>query len=280
MTRSARGGFTLVELLVGMTATAFVAAALLKMVMVDFRAAEQREAWRTARQAVRSGLAMLTDDLQMVETSGGIEAAAAGGQDLTIRVPYAIGVLCTTNGSATTVGLMPTDSVLFNQPGHSGFAWRNDTTGVYTYVASSAPAAAAASVCATAGLTIPATGRSVTVNGTIPAALPIGSLMLLYRRVRYQIKASTVMPGQTALWRTLVSSGATEEIAAPFDPASRFNFFIDQGGIAQAAVPSPLSSMTGVQLAFTGQSDFTARGTGGPKTVPVTASAYFQNRAP
>jgi prepilin-type N-terminal cleavage/methylation domain-containing protein len=280
MTPRGRGGFTLVELMIGMILTSIVAYSMLRMVMSDMRFAEDREAWRQARQAARSGVTVVSSDLRMVEPGGGIESVSADGRDLTFRVPYAFGVVCTTNGSSSVVMLLPTDSLMLAQGGFSGFAWRDTTSGAYTYVTSGVTysATGAAASCTGAGIT-PVTGSTiVTIGGTIPAASPPGTLLFIFRRLRYELKASTTIPGQTGLWRTVLSTGATQELSAPFDATARFSYFVNASTTSQTAVPSPLTSMTGVELAFSGRSESTPRGSSGPKTVPFTTSIFFQNR--
>lgn len=277
MTR--RAGFTLIELLVGLVLSAIVGGAMVRLMMGELRFAEDREAWRTARQAARSGLTTLSADLRMLETEGGVEAAAA--RDLTVRAPYALGTLCATDGAVSTIALLPVDSAMFAQPGHSGFAWRDEGTGAYAYVpAGTVTMGASSSPCTTAGITVIAGGPLVTLSGAVPAGLVPGSLFFLYRRTRYEFKASVAMPGQTALWRTLVTANRTEEIAAPFDTGARFRFYDGGAATAQNTVPTSLGDISGLELAFDGRSDRTPRGAPGPKVVQFSASLFFQNRTP
>ncbi|HEX9894418.1 MAG TPA: prepilin-type N-terminal cleavage/methylation domain-containing protein [Gemmatimonadales bacterium] len=274
-----RAGFTLIELLLALILTTVVSGVLVRLLMGDMRFAEDREAWRTARQAARSGLTVLTADLRMLETGAGVEAAAAGGQDITVRIPYAFGVLCSTTGTSSTVTLLPVDSLMFAQPGHSGFAWRDDIPKTYTYVPSSLVTLGAPSgPCTTSGITVLPGSRIIIVDGLVPATLVKGTVFLLYRRIRYQFKPSVIMPGQTALWRTLLSSGTTEEVAAPFDAGARFRFYVGSGTDPQNAVPSPLSDISGLELAFDGRSDRTPRATSGPKVVQFSTAVFFQNQ--
>jgi prepilin-type N-terminal cleavage/methylation domain-containing protein len=274
-----RAGFTLVELLVGIIVASVVGAAMVRFLMADMAFQDDREAWRTARQAARAGLTVLSADLRMVETGGGIESATAGGQDVVVRVPYAMGALCATNGSISTVALLPADSLMFAQAGYSGFAWRDEATGVYTYVAGGTIGAGAPATCTGAGITPVAGGQVITLSGTVPAGLARGAVFLLYRRIRYEIKASVAMPGRTALWRTLVTTGATEELAAPFDAGSRFRYFVAGSATAQDAVPSPLSNIIGFELVFDGSSDGPPRRAAGPKVVPFSTAIFFQNQS-
>jgi prepilin-type N-terminal cleavage/methylation domain-containing protein len=280
MTRS-RNGFTLIELMISMVAMSIVGLALVKLMMTDMRFAEDREAWRTARQAARSGYEATTADLRMIESGNGVEAAVAGGKDLTLRVPYAFGTLCQASGSSSVVSMMPVDSAMFAQPGHSGFAWRNDTTQAYTYVSGgTVTVGGSAAVCTTAGIQ-PVTGGFIAiVTGTLPTTRPVGTVVLLYRRIRYELKASVLMPGQTALWRTPLNGGTAEELAAPFASTAHFRFYVGTPTTPQDAVPSPLSSISGFELAFDGQSDRTPRNASGPKVVPFASSIFFQNVTP
>ncbi len=277
---SSRRGFTMVELLIGVVVTGILGVALVRMVMFDARLSEDREAWRTARQATRSALAVLTSDLRMVEPGGGVVAASTDGRDLTIRVPYAFGVMCLTSGNVTTLALLPVDSVMFAQPGFAGFAWRDRLAGTYTYVpggtltlgASSAPCTAAPAITPVAG------GQMVSVTGTVPLTVEKGAIFLLYRRVRYEIKASVLMPGETALWRTVENTSVTEELAVPFGATTRFRYHVAASPAAQDLPPAPLSNLAGVELALEGRSDRTARTSASRKTVAYQTSIYFRNR--
>ena len=291
-TRSmARQGFTLVELLITLIIAAVVGAALLRMVVAQGRFMDQQEASRSARRVSRSGINRLVSDLRAVEASNGLQAAAAGGQDFTVRVPYAFGVVCSHGLSGvgiTTVSLLPVDSAMYNAPGFSGFAWRN-AAGVYTYpVAVPVIAAGTAANCQNAGPdsihTLAAAGGAPAgqiVNLTGVALLPTpprGSLVLLYRRVRYEFKASVAVPGQTGLWRTMVTTGQTEELAAPFAATARVNFFVLNNGTAQAAVPAPLANTRGLELVLNGLSERAPSGSAVAKSAPVTTSVFFENR--
>src|SRR5947208_353322 len=97
-----RRGFTLIELLVGMVISAIIGVAMVKVIMSQTRFMDNQEAWRTARGVSRGSLNRLMSDLRMVEATNGLEAAAAGGKDFTVKVPYAFGVVCSSTGTATT----------------------------------------------------------------------------------------------------------------------------------------------------------------------------------
>ncbi|HEU4682041.1 MAG TPA: prepilin-type N-terminal cleavage/methylation domain-containing protein [Gemmatimonadales bacterium] len=289
----ARRGFTLAELLVSLVVTAIIGGALVRMVLSQARFMDQQEAWRGARSVARGGINRLVSDLRLVEATGGVEAASPGGQDFTIRVPYAFGIMCRTAATVTTVSLLPVDSAMFAAPGYSGFAWR-DTAGVYTYIPSAVlPVIPGTEADCTGALP---TGFGITtlgsingspagqvVNLTTGAALspvpPVGSIVFLYRRVRYEFKNSVVLPGRTGLWRTtLDAGGTTEELAAPFATTARINFYRLNSAISEMAVPAQLSEVRGLELVLDGMSEGTPRGSATPKTANVVTSVFFENR--
>ena len=290
---TARRGFTLIELLISLIVSAIVGGALVRMVLSQARFMDQQEAYRGARSTARGGLNRLLSDLRAVEATGGLEAAAAGGQDFTIRVPYAWGIMCSTTGVLTTLSLLPVDSAMFAAPGFSGFAWRNSTTGAYTYqtAAVSLTTPGTPGNC-TAAVPVPITtlpsingspaGQTINVGGVVPLVAaggpPVGSIFFLFRRVHYEFKASTALPGRTGLYRTMLSGGATEEIATPFANTARVNFYVLNATPAQSAVPGTLSNTRGLELKLDGMSERTPGGSAAPKTASVTTSVFFENR--
>ena len=293
----ARRGFTLVELMIAMIIAVVVGAALVRMTIAQARFMDQQEAWRSARGVSRSGINRLVSDLRMLETGGGVEAAAAGGQDFTIRVPYAFGIMCSTTGALTTLSLLPVDSAVFAAPGFSGFAWRNNA-GVYTYqtvavsltnpgTSVNCTAAVPGTINAGTGGALPSingspAGKVINVGGAVPlvgAGGPaVGSIFFLFRRVRYEFKNSVAVPGRVGLWRTTLTGGATEELASPFANTARVNFYVLNSATAQSAVPGTLSNIRGLELVLDGMSERTPGGSTAPKTANVTTSVFFQNR--
>ncbi len=296
-TRSlSRQGFTLIELMLSLIIASIVGAALIRMSLAQARFMDQQEAWRSARSVARGGINRLISDLRAVEATNGVAAAAAGGQDFTIRVPYAFGVMCQTavgGAGPTTVSLLPVDSAVYAAPGYSGFAYR-DAAGNYTYVANTTAIAAGAAATCTGALPLPINladggalpaingspaGRIVILAGPVPAATPVGSIFFLYRTIRYQFKNSVLVPGRTGLFRTPVNGGGVEEeIATPFDATARVNFYVLNAGVAQAAVPALLGNIRGLELVLNGQSERTPGGSNAPKTANVTTSVFFENR--
>jgi hypothetical protein len=294
-----RRGVTLVELLLSLVVTAIVGAALIRMVLSQARFMDQQEAWRSARAVARGGVNRMVSDLRVVEATGGLTAAAVGGQDFTVRVPYAFGVVCNLPSvKSATVSLLPVDSAMYNAPGKSGFAIRADD-GTYTYYTSSVlstpPPGGTLTDCSGPALpnlpiiTLPSlngspAGQVVLLTATAGAFAPtpkVGQIVFIYRRVRYEFKNSVLLPGRTGLFRTLLDATPnplTEELATPFAATARVNFYVLNNVASQTAVPAPLSDTRGLELVLDGMSERTPGGSAGPKTANVKTSVFFENR--
>ncbi len=291
-----RRGFTLVELLLSLIVTAVVGAALVRMVLGQARFMDQQEAWRGARAVARGGVNRLASDLRMVEATNGVFAAVAGGQDFTVRVPYAFGVVCLAAGNTLTLSMLPVDSAMYNAPGHSGFAVRADD-GTYAYYTSTVldlipanigngnctgVAAPDKPITTLASMNGSPAGNTITVTATAAFNPPVkkGQIVFLYRRIRYQFKNSVALAGRTGLFRAPVDAvgGPEEEIATPFAATARVNFYVLNNAVAQAAVPGTLGDIRGFELVLDGMSERAPQGSATYKTANVRTSVFFENR--
>ena len=289
MNRHSRRGVTLIELLIAMIVASILGGALLTLMMAMNRFEEREEGLRGARRAGRSAVNSLAADLRMVDPEWGIEAATA--TSVTLRIPYALGLICSSTSTVHTVMLLPVDSVALVQPGISGFASRGSdgaitatTTSVTVAFAGSVPAA-----CTTAGIQSISAGagetnaitRPTTLTGTGFTVLTAGTPVLLYRRVRYYFGTSgqSGLTGRTALWRDWLDDGAgATELAGPYDATAAFRFYNTSATTAQTAVPSPLTNIYGIELFLPGESDRTARKRTAPEQANLTTSVFFMNR--
>jgi prepilin-type N-terminal cleavage/methylation domain-containing protein len=277
---SARRGFTLAELLVGMVILGIIGAALSRLFLSQSRFYDLQAQLRRARFVSRTAINAALSDLRMVEATGGVVSATA--TQVTVRVPYAIGIVCANTGTQTTLSLWPVDSTVYATAGFAGYVWR-DSLGNMTYAeAGTSLVADNASVCTTANVTVLAGGRVVAVRPALPATLPavtaVGTSVFLVQRLTYEFKASTALPGRTALWRTIVGTGQTDELVAPFDSSAKFGFFVVGSDTAQAAVPSPLTNMRGLQLNLTSQSERAPQGGTAPKQAQAVTAVFFNNQ--
>ncbi len=215
----------------------------------------------------------------MVEATGGVVSAT--NTQVTVRTPYAMGIVCANTASLTTVALFPVDSAAYATAGFTGYAWR-DSLGAYHYVESGVTlASGTASLCTTANVTVLPGGFVVAIAPALPASLPtvtaVGTPVLLTQRLTYSFAPSVTLPGRTALWRTIVGTSGTDELVAPFDSTSQFKFFVVGSDSAQSAVPNPLSTMLGLQLVFNAQSERTPHGHAAVMTAQITTAVFFNN---
>jgi len=270
-----RAGFTLVELLIGVIIMAVIGAALIKLIIVQSRAFEQSRERIGGRQVSRSAMNLVFSELRMVDAAGGV--VTANRDSVTLRVPYAMGVLCVAGGSA--VALLPTDSAVYAAAGFSGYAYRDSASGVYQYVEGGASLAAGSAVtCTGAGFNMPAQSRFITLAPPLPLTATAGTPVLLEQRITYAFAASVILPGRQALWRRVNATNTSQEVAMPFDTSRAFRFFVREGDSAQTAVPSPLSDIRGLELVFAGQSERKPRGRTQFFTEPLVTAVFFGNR--
>jgi len=279
--RRARRGFTLIELLVGMVIFAIIGALFTQLLTTQGRFFDKQGMGNAARNVSRGSLNRLVSDFRMIETTGGVLAASP--TSLTLRIPFAIGVVCSSNATSTAVSMLPVDSVAYNAEGFYGFAWRNAVTGAYTYVEN--PAArdktTGQTACNAVAITTLPEGRAARIT-PIVAGGSLGTPVFLYRRIRYQFKASTAVPGKVGLFRTIIfpnGSEMAEELVAPFANTARYRFFVVGDNLtAHDNPPVLLSDIRGIELHLDGVSEVIAAGKTTPETARFTTAVFFKNR--
>src|SRR5687767_2830492 len=270
-----RSGLTIIELIVTVIVLGIVGGGIVRMLMSQAQFYEHQGAGRNARSISRAAVNVLLSEMRMVEVPNGV--VAANPASVTLRVPYALGVYCGSPGGVSTVALLPADSAMLAEPGFSGYAWRG-RLGNYNYVEGGAALALPVpGTCIAAGINpLPGSVR-IGVTPVLPVGAPVGTVVLLTRRLTYAFAASAAIPGRLALWRRVDASGEREELAAPFDAAARFRFYALNANAAQDAVPA-LTDIRGFELVLDGASEASPRTTGTPQRAPLTTSVFFRNR--
>ncbi|MDP9204696.1 MAG: type II secretion system GspH family protein [Gemmatimonadota bacterium] len=282
--RSARRGFTLIELIVGIVIFAIVGMLFTRLLTVQGKFYDRQGMGNAARNVSRASLNRVVSDFRMIEATGGVIAATS--TSLTIRIPFAIGVMCANSGGGTALSLLPVDSTTYANAGFYGYAWRNFQTGVYSYVENPATEtsgdAVAIAVCTGVNVTTVTNGRVVVVTPTLPINAGLGTPVFLYSRIKYEFKASTAVPGKLGLYRTTIApNGAqsSEELVAPFANTASWKFFTVNGGsVAQVAPPANLADMRGLELHLDGISETIAAGLTTNESAPFTTAVFFKNR--
>lgn len=276
---AARAGFSLVELQIALVVTALILTAMTGLFIGQTRLASGQKSERNARAVSRGGANALLVELRMVEATGGVEAASA--KEVTLRVPYAVGVICATSLSEAIVSILPVDSVLFTLPGYSGYAWRDDN-GAYTYrtgAQAQPDASVGSAACDAASITVLPSGRAVRLTPGVDPALGAGpgTPVLLYRRTRYAFAPDPSMQGDTALVRTTLDAGDPVVLAGPYSGSSRFRFFVGSDPVARDAAPADLGTVRGLQLDLEGVGGRAAGPSGTEAEAPLATAIYFNN---
>jgi prepilin-type N-terminal cleavage/methylation domain-containing protein len=278
-----RAGFSLPELLVGLVLLAIIASLFTRLLVDQARFFDLQGQSNAARNVSRGPINRVVSDLRMVEAEGGVIAASTS--QITVRVPYAIGVVCQTVGNPveTEVTLLPVDSVMYNAPGFYGYAWRDNATGHYTYVESGAAAGPSqvSGACTSAGITNLTNGPRLSLTPALPAAATLGTPVMLYRRIRYEFKSSVLVPGTIGLFRGVIAPDGTltsEELAAPFAATASFAFYTINSPTPSTTPPSDLTTLRGFELHLDGMSERPPAGKTVPTTTPFTTAVFFKNR--
>ena len=270
-----RAGFTLAELLVALIITAILGGAAMRLFITQSRFFDTHVKQQSARAVSRSAINTVMSDLRMVEAPNGVTAAST--TSITLRVPYAIGVVCASGVSSTTVAFMPADSLAFANAALSGYAWRG-SNGAYTIVEGGVSTSTGAiGTCTGANITPITNGKVLTVSPVLAAGATAGTPVYLYQRIRYSFGPSTTFSGRTALWRTVVETGASEEVAAPFGAASGFEFFDQNAGNASSTTVPPLATIRGIGLVLYGQSETPRYGMTTAESSMFRTAVFFMN---
>ncbi len=271
-----RRGFSLTELVITMVIAGVLGAAVTKILITTSRFYGQDAALRGARTVSRSALGLLDQELRMVDATGGVVRADSA--YLTVRQPFAMGVLCTTGGATATVSLLPVDSLVLAGAGFSGYAWR-DASGAWVYVEAGAKrSTGSAAACSGASVTTLAGGSVVALTPAPPATAGAGTPVFLFQRISYRFAPSSALPGRVGLWRDVEATGLAEELAAPFDAGARFRFLTLNADTSRVLAPLLLADLRGVELVLTGASERTPLGRRTPESVRLTTAVFFMNR--
>ena len=280
--RAHRPGFSLVELLVALVLTAIIGTSLTMLFVTQSRFLEQQQKQAFARGVTRSASNIMMSELRMVDRDSGIIAASP--TSVTVRVPFAMGVVCGSAVNTVTFLMFPVDASVYDNGGITGFAYRagaGASTGYYQYRATSAlPVTNALSVlCTTAGIAGPAGSviKQVISTTALSPAPVAGAPLMLYRNVRYHFANSTAVPGRQGLYREV--DGLDEEIVAPFDASAGFAFFVNDALASQSAAPSTanLNTLTGLEIKLNSISE-RPNADGTYSVVPLTTGVFFKNR--
>lgn len=272
-----RPGFTLPDILVSLVVMGVIGAALAQVMIVQSQFYSKHEGRSQARAVSRSATNLMLSELRMVEPTGGLIAVSS--TSITLRVPYAMGMVCENAGGILTVAMMrlDTDARAEATPGNSGYAWRA-TDGTYHYVLGKVTTGSGTCPTGTGSIAPDPQGYVITIPN--PPSGPIaGTPLFLYQRINYAFSTSVSVPGRIGLWRTALdrTSGAPEEVVAPFDNSAAFRFYVDGSNTPQPSPPVPLSGLRGLELNLISINERAANNNL-EELAPYTTSVFFKNR--
>jgi prepilin-type N-terminal cleavage/methylation domain-containing protein len=286
--RRVRRGFTIIELLIGIVIFGIIGALCTQLITTQGRWFDRQGMGNAARNVSRASLNRVVSDFRMIEAGGAVVAASS--TSLTIRVPFAIGVMCgNPNTSETSVSILPVDSMTYSKSPFYGYAWRNYQTGKYSYVESPASRSTAdageIAVCTNVNVTTVPGGKVIVLSPMLPTGsglAGLGTPVFLYSMIRYEFKTSTAVPGKIGLYRTSIAPGGgetAEELVAPFANTANWKFFVVNGGtVAQTNPPAVLSDIRGLELHLDGNSEAIAATKTLSESAPFTTAVFFKNR--
>jgi prepilin-type N-terminal cleavage/methylation domain-containing protein len=274
---SRRRGFSLAELMVALVISGIIGVALTRLVINQARFTAAQDGSMRARAGARSALNAIMYDLRQV--SGGAVVGASP-DSITLRVPYAFGVVCMQVSGSTVLALLPPDSALYANARASGYAWR-DSTGLWIRIEPATEASASPAICAAAtppvlALSGPTRSYASAVTPNDPST-PDGAMVVVYQNIRFAFAPSVELPGRRALWRRVLSSGVTDELVAPFDSAAHFEFLVGPMLTPRMTVPASLDSITGIRAVLVATSERAPEGKSQPASFTLTSDLVFRN---
>lgn len=287
--RRARHAFTLVEIVVALLILSVIGAAVVQLILYQARFSERQMGFRNARTVSRNAMNIMLTDLRMAQDSGGLIAASR--DSITVRVPVAFGLLCSTAGGAT-MSLLPVDSAMMALAQYSGWAYRDSASGNYVYrnagtpIALNAVSAGTASLCTdsvTGPGVLPVTygtrsSRVITVADAPSGTPNPGWPVFVYQQITYSFGSSGTFSGRRGLYRKVQTSSApiSDEIIAPFDTSAKFRFYVLNADTAQSGVPADLNTVRGLQLVLAGSSPRASASQRPPGS--LVTGVFFKNR--
>lgn len=272
-----RAGMMLVELLVTLVILGLVGAVITGLFLTQSRLFGSQDARREARTASQSAVNVMLTELRMVDAVGGV--IAADDKSVSLRVPYALGVVCSSSATETMVSLFPTDNVgSADDWALTGYAWR-DEAGLYQYRTASVGTTGAAAACASAGIAVVPDGQAIKLEPG-DAMAPSGAPVILYRRITYDFREVPGAPGSVELWRMVEGANTVEEsIGGPFNAeSSGFRYYVLDRAEPEDVAPANPAEIRGLELILDGRSRRPGPGGVEPQTARYATAVFFHNR--
>lgn len=258
MMKMKAGGFTLVEMLIAITMTGVLGAAMFSLVMGQARFYGHSSDAIHAQASLRNGLDFLASELRMASPSDLLYATA---DSVAIRYDIVRGIVCdTTAADEVTVFVYdtvpPVDLPAFRGTGYSGpydsaFALGDNWTPT-TSQTGAAPEADCTALGAPGGHPGNFYRRLTGWTGRFGDVPDRGAVVRWYGRLDYRILPATAGVG-TAIWRV------NQELVAPFAEAAQFRYVMADASVQNNVLFTDLPDVREVRIIIAARGEGTNR---------------------
>lgn len=248
-----RGGFTLVELIVSVVLGALLITVVLSFVTGQTRIATAQSGREEVQQNARGALEMVASDLRGAVSAGIVRGDADA---IEILLPRRWGLVCSQVGTTRTTVVFPN---IAGQPTPAGpgaglLVQHRDNNNWAPVLPTRATVDQAVQVDARVACANLSTAGQVVAfqldGANHPAAMPVGSTVALYERVRYDLQTSR---GEQWIFRSngVTAGGAysMQPLAGPVDAAAggiSFTYYTGTPPAALNAAPGAAAAASGV----------------------------------
>ena len=241
--RAAPNGFSLVEAMVALTISSLLVVMIGTVFMVQGRTYARNLQRSSAHDNARGVTELVANEVRTA-TVGGVVAAFP--DSLTVRTPMVVAAVCGSQGGDALVQF-DDDGSSVEPEEVAGFAVLDPSTGVWTFYnivdwsTVDGGTSGAAATCAMNGAdTVGAVAgfrrlRNLALyHGSVP---PAGSILMFFRQTTFALRASSIDPSVTALFRGAFGREPLE-YATGMDSTAGFSYRVAGSATYQPTVPS------------------------------------------
>ena len=254
--RQAEGGFTLIEVLIALTISGIIAAALVSLLVGQSRFYNRTDHQLNAEQVAQATFDLLSTELRMAT---GSDLLAAESDSLALRFDVLEAIVCDpVSSSAAAIYVFDRSAnaglagsfvgIAVSGPYEANFAYADNWNPTPTATGSGPQ-----SDCVAAG--VPGTGSTsdyleisgwTSQFGTVPER---GALVRAYGKLSYHIAASSFLPSGWAVWR------GNQELVGPFESGAAFAYVRSDGSVVSGVSSSDFDDVVAVKLTATAVGD-------------------------
>jgi prepilin-type N-terminal cleavage/methylation domain-containing protein len=233
-----RGGFTLVELLIGIVVAAVILGGMYQVQVAQSRMYGQQREVMDARGSLKAAAALLVWEIRQASAADG-DIYAIGANSISLRSVQGVGTLCVKDSTLARFGIIGTpaamaatsdDSVLV----FTGYSWQ-----VLRVATVGTPASLGVGNCDWPGGPVPdiAVALTVAVPGDT-VGIAVGSPIRAFRRVEYGIYQDA-MDGRWWLGRKVGAAASYEKLIGPLQSQGSGGLLLTYQDASGAATADP-----------------------------------------